>query len=98
PRQPEPPAGRHQPTLLQVDDAVRVNIEEAGLGAGDHPINDGERLALFIGRGAVALEADDPRAPLIVAAALEAADGARHIEGAPELLPAEDHHIRATRA
>jgi len=34
----EPAACRHQPTLLQFDDAVRVNIEEAGGGAGDQPL------------------------------------------------------------
>src|SRR5438876_9238615 len=39
-----------------------------------------EGLTRFVGRGSVALDAEHPRAPLPVAAALEAADEARHVE------------------
>src|SRR5262249_44281765 len=63
-----------EPTLL------RLRNEAGAADAGERPEARFEILALFVGRGAVALEADDPLADLIVAAALEAADEAGEAE------------------
>src|SRR5215469_9766098 len=63
-----------KPTLLGLGDPVGPAVAEERHEA------HFEILALFVGRGAVALEADDPHAKLIVAAALEAADEAGQVE------------------
>src|SRR5215831_11766716 len=72
--QAEPAACGDEPTLLglrnPVGPAAASNWHEGRL----------ECLALFIGRRAVALDAEDPRAPLPVAAERAAADEACQIE------------------
>src|SRR5262245_40621731 len=63
-----------KPTLLGLGDPVGPAVAEERHEA------HFEILALFVGRHAVAFEANDPHAHLIVAAALEAADEAGQVE------------------
>src|SRR5262245_17499139 len=71
--QAEPAARGDEPALLGLRNPV---------GPADVERREGrfEILALLVGRGAVAFEANDPHAGLIVAAALEAADEAGEVE------------------
>src|SRR5262249_56205827 len=82
-------AGGDQPTLLQLVDRPRVRREGADGGGSGRTVP--ELLARFIGRGAVALKADDPATNLPVAAALEAADEARQIKGIRNRKTAGNH-------
>src|SRR5215831_13703698 len=81
PRQPELAARGHEPTLLRLGNPV--------LPAGAQESREWHflRLTLFVGRGAVDFDAPDPRADLIVAAALEAADEAGEVEGVGNVAP-----------
>src|SRR5215831_15414825 len=72
--QAEPAARGDEPALLSLRNPVGPARAEEGHEA--HL----EILALLVGRGAVAFEANDPHADLIVAAALEAADEAGQVE------------------
>src|SRR5262249_39116965 len=64
----------HEPALLGLRNPVGPAVAEEG-----HQANL-EILAFLVARGAVAFEANDPHAGLIVAAALEAADEAGEVE------------------
>src|SRR5262249_55477066 len=72
--QAEPGARSNKLTLLSLR-----NPPGSG-GAGKRHQRKLERLAFFIGRGAVAFDAEDPRAPLPVATQLAGADEARQVE------------------
>ena len=67
-------ARRNEPALLGLGDPVGPAVAEERHEA------HFEILALFVVRHTVALETKDPHAPLIVAAALEAADEAGEVE------------------
>src|SRR5262249_40310523 len=70
----EPAARGHEPTLLGLRNPVGPAVAEEGHEA------HFEILAFLVVRLAVAFEANDPHAGLIVAAALEAADEAGEVE------------------
>src|SRR6266498_1420908 len=86
--QAEPAARGHEPALLGFRNpvhAVRCQRHERNLGA----------LTRLVGRRSVALDAEHPHAPLPVAAALEAADEARQVEGVCRWQPREERDGRA---
>src|SRR5262249_61269404 len=76
----------HEPALLGLRTPVHLGREEW-----HEPAVEG--LTGLVGRRSVALDAEHPGAPLPVAAALEAADEARHVERIGDRGSGRDHVV-----